>query len=87
MRKIEETDDIICNKCGESLKVFFMAEDDAFNYVGLCEVSVSGAYGSKYIGDCEFYRFSLCEKCCFELIENFKVPAEHNDDLEDEGWR
>lgn len=78
-KDVEETDDLICNKCGGSLKVFTDRDNKFFNYVGLCEVEVSGAYCSQYIEDEESYRFSLCAKCCKELIDSFTIPAEYKD--------
>lgn len=80
-KEIEEVDDILCNKCGASLKVFMDRDHTMFNYVGLCEVEVSGAYCSQHIQDEELYRFSLCEKCCKELIDSFVIPAEYEDML------
>lgn len=85
-REIEETDDIICNKCGSSLKVFIDRDKKLFNFVGLCEVEVSGSYASKHIEDGTKYRFSMCEKCCRELMDTFKISAEEIDCLFGDIW-
>lgn len=65
--QIEVTEDIICNKCGSSLK-----DDCDMNYEGLIEVSFMGGYASK-IGDSLECRFSLCESCLIELFKTFKI--------------
>ena len=72
--KMEVVEDIICNKCGESLRV------DEYNFCGLEDAKVIGCYGSKHIGDLVEYEFHLCEKCVMELIESFKIPADCNMD-------
>jgi len=64
---IEEVDDILCNKCGKSLK----GECD---FEGLIEAEAVGGYGS-ILGDMCKYKFSLCENCLKELFENFKYSA------------
>lgn len=65
--EIEEVEDILCNKCGASLKC-------ELNTNGLVEAEVRGGYDSPHLTDGEIYEFSLCEKCLVELFENFKFP-------------
>lgn len=72
-KTILETEDVICNKCGESCK-----DKENMNYEGLIEVSVLGGFCSKYIGDDTEYVFSLCEKCTMDLIKSFSIPAKIN---------
>ena len=69
----EVIDDIICNKCGCSLK-----EGDSFveDFYGLTNASVSGGYFSKKLDDGTTYNFSLCESCLVELFDTFKIPVD-----------
>jgi hypothetical protein len=69
----EVVDDIICNKCGCSLK-----EGDGFveDFYGLTEVTVTGGYFSKQLDDGSSYSFSLCEACLSEMFSTFKVPVD-----------
>ena len=71
-RTIEEeiTKDIICNKCGESLK-----DKCDMNFEGLQEIFVSGGYAS-LLGDMVEFTFSMCEKCLKVLFRSFKIPCE-----------
>ena len=55
-KKVEETKDIICNKCGKTCK-----HDD--NFCGLLEAAVQGGYDSTHLEDMKEYSFSLCEEC------------------------
>jgi len=77
-KEIEQTEtvtvveDIICNKCGCSLK-----DSCNMNYEGLIEVSFCGGYASK-IGDCIECKFSLCEICLIELFNTFKIKPYTN---------
>lgn len=66
-KEVEETCDILCNKCGKSLKC-------EFNINGLVEAEVRGAYDSPRLLDGAKYEFSLCEKCLFELFDKFVLP-------------
>lgn len=65
----EITEDVICNKCGNSCK-----KDHGF--YGLIEHTVSGGYESEPLSDGTNYTFSLCEKCLDGLFDTFKVPVE-----------
>jgi len=74
--EVEYTDDIICNKCGNSLKHLISTDNPpSFNYCGLEEAIVHGTYGSDPLEDCTDYIFSLCEKCLYELFNTFKIPV------------
>lgn len=69
-----ETVDILCNKCGKSLK-------QEYNYCGLIEESLCGNYESPYLNDLDYYSFALCEACLLDLFQSFKIPvliAEYN---------
>ncbi len=70
------TDDIICNKCGNSCK-----DSCDMNYEGLIEASVFGGYASK-LGDQVNYEFSLCEDCLIELFKTFKHNPRINNEEE-----
>jgi len=70
-------EDIICNKCGKSLK-----DSCDMNYEGLTEARICGGYASK-IGDMLELSFSLCEKCLIELFKTFVIKPSEVDHL---GW-
>jgi hypothetical protein len=70
-KEVEELDDVICNKCGKTLKKEIFRDD--FNYCGLEELIMSCGYGSDNDGD--VYIFSLCEECVFKLMSEFKIQA------------
>ena len=71
-REVEDTKDILCNKCGESLYIKF--GEGIGNYEGLIEAYVCGGF-SALLGDEVGYNFSLCEKCLSELFKTFKYSA------------
>lgn len=65
----EEIEDIICNKCGRSLK-------GEYNYSGINELQIVGGYDSPVFGDGDKYIFSLCEYCLKELFDSFEIAVE-----------
>lgn len=65
--KTEVVEDIICNKCGKSLKA-------DMNFPGLVEVSVRGLFDSPRLADETVYTFSMCEDCLMDLFDTFKIP-------------
>jgi hypothetical protein len=67
----EEVVGIICNKCGGSC---YNYPNDPHSYEGV-QVSKSGGYWSKYLGDMCQYQFDLCEKCLWEFMQSFKHDA------------
>jgi hypothetical protein len=77
VRQIEEelTDDILCNKCGESC-----LDKHERNFEGLIEAHLSGGYGSK-IGDGIEVEFSLCELCLIELFDRCVIKPKFVDTL------
>ena len=77
-KEVEETDDLICNKCGKTLKQI-ISRDGAYNFCGLEEVRMVCGYGSE--NDGIIFTFSMCEKCTQELMSQFKIPAEETDYL------
>jgi len=64
--EVDEVEDIICNKCGNTLK-----DDCRINFEGI-KLRTSWGYASKKDG--ETHESHLCEKCYDELIETFKYP-------------
>jgi hypothetical protein len=64
----EVVDDILCNKCGSSLK-----DENGYNFEGLTDARVCGGYGAK-LGDSVEYTFALCEDCLGALFDTFKHP-------------
>lgn len=75
-------EDVICNKCGNSMFI------DG-QICGLDD-SVTGCYGSPVFGDMDNYKFSLCEHCLEELFKTFKIPVEtqcyYDDDNDSLCW-
>lgn len=72
--EIEEIEDILCNKCGNSL----MKSDTDYKgpgFNGLKEVRASFAYGSCFDGDDLI--FSVCEKCTLEFVTSFKIDPDY----------
>jgi len=67
---VEVTDDILCNKCGQSLM-----RPHGYGPFGLAEAEVEGGFGSAPLRDCTTYTFSLCETCLVELFGTFKIPV------------
>jgi hypothetical protein len=72
-REVEEIDDIVCNMCGESLKVYLDIEKTVFNFGGIENAEMICGYESKFDGTS--FSFSLCEKCVHKLLKKFKIPA------------
>ena len=72
------TADILCNKCGSSCKLHEFEEND-FQWGGLIEAKIMGGYFSSHLEDCQYYTFSICEKCLKELFESFKIPVSINE--------
>ena len=70
-KEIEELDDLICNKCGKTLKQI-IGSDGTYNFCGLEEVRMVCGYGS--LNDGDIYQFSMCEQCVLELMETFTIP-------------
>jgi len=68
--------DVICNKCGESLKPKQVNEKI---FCGLDEAQVSGEWCSPHLEQGCYYYFSVCEPCLFEFWKSFKIPVEIND--------
>ena len=64
----EVIDDVLCNKCGNSLGC------GGNGHEGLIEVKIAGGYGSK-LGDGNYYTFSICVDCCLEMFKTFKHPV------------
>lgn len=74
---VEETVDIICNKCGKSCS---NQKPHKFrSYEGLIEAEVHGGYDSKVIGDLISWRFSVCESCLAKFVKTFKIPVDVRD--------
>ena len=57
---------IKCNKCGDNLLRGEMG------YYGMIDAEVNGGYDSDPLEDTLIYRFSLCEKCVYEMFLSFK---------------
>jgi ribosomal-protein-alanine N-acetyltransferase len=67
-RKVLETQDILCNRCGKSCMIA--------NYPhGLIDAKVHGGYSSKAVNDGDIYKFDICEECFKKFAETFVIPA------------
>lgn len=66
--EVEEVEDILCNKCGNSCKL------NGSPY-GLLEYDYSGGYDSTPLRDCTTYTFSMCETCLLELFKSFVIAV------------
>lgn len=62
-------EDVFCNKCGLSCK-----SPQGHNH-GLIEAEVVGGYESTHIGDGDVHKFSLCERCLLDMINEFHYPS------------
>lgn len=80
-REEDQVVDIICNRCGESLRVSLDTDGNHHDYYGLGEVEVSGGYASPVLPDAMTFTFSLCEPCLGQLFSTFKIPPSTGDDL------
>ncbi|MFI3208549.1 MAG: hypothetical protein R3Y40_05385 [Eubacteriales bacterium] len=63
----KELGKIICNQCGEEIKVD-VTKGEVF------QAKYSWGYGSKY--DLQRHEFDLCETCYDKLIQGFKIPID-----------
>jgi hypothetical protein len=77
-KETEELVDIICNKCGESIKVFCHSHIPRYNYGGIEGAIAFGVYGSNYLEDGTDYTFAMCERCTKELFDSFKIPPDED---------
>jgi hypothetical protein len=64
-------DDILCSKCGNSLKIVISGIDSGYN--GLI-VDQKWFYGSKKDG--ERHTFQLCEDCYDDIVESNIIDVE-----------
>ena len=64
-KEVEVIDEIICNTCGEAINTEWEAE-------GMIETECSFGYDSKYFGDGAEIKFTICEKCLFEIVAKMK---------------
>lgn len=71
---VEVTDDILCNKCGNSCVAAHPG------WAGLLEAKVDCGYASK-LGEDNVYIFSLCETCLGKLFASFKLPVTVNNEF------
>ena len=87
---VDQTQNILCNMCGESCAVgnhggnwdnkkkeYIRGTDPVDNvYSGLLEQEVHGGYDSKVLADMTSYKLSLCEGCLKNLFSKFKLSVE-----------
>lgn len=71
VKEVFVTDMLTCNKCGQK-------QDVSDTNDGECvEVNHTFGYSANpnLFGDMTFVSFDLCERCVFELVKTFAVPA------------
>lgn len=76
-KEMKETlivNDVICNKCGCSLKQRQIYNNEN-TFLGAIDLVVCGNYGSTHLEDLHEYQFSLCETCLDKLFKSFKIPV------------
>jgi ssDNA-binding Zn-finger/Zn-ribbon topoisomerase 1 len=76
-KEVEEIDDMICNKCGKTLKQILSKYGD-YNFCGLEEVKMVCGYGSE--NDGTIFTFSICEECVLEMMAGFQIPPEEKEE-------
>jgi hypothetical protein len=69
--EVEVTEDILCNKCGESMMPY---NDDVGCVEGIVELKLGFGYFSERFQDQDMIQFSLCEFCLYELVSVFTIP-------------
>jgi len=74
-KEVEEIDDLVCNKCGKTLKQIISRDGD-YNFCGLEEVKMVCGYGSE--NDGTTFTFSMCEDCVLKLMATFQIPADED---------
>ncbi len=73
MREIEEIEDIICNKCGNSCK------NERTGFIEAVPFVMIWGYGSGKDG--EGHKSHLCETCYDSIVAEFKIPPEIHEHL------
>jgi ribosomal protein L40E len=63
----EETDKVICNKCGREINKYPVGYLDTF-----FSAQKTWGYGTGY--DSETHSFDICAECYAELVSQFKIP-------------
>lgn len=74
--KDPKVQDILCNRCGKSMKVFISSDHKHTNFPGL-HAKVEGCYGSQHDG--LLLKFDLCESCLKEIMTGFAIKAEQEE--------
>lgn len=76
LKEVKYIEDVLCNKCGDSLKVLWDKNNkEEFEFYGLM-TTVSGGYNSTHLQDAVTYNFDLCEKCLVEYFKTFKIQPD-----------
>jgi hypothetical protein len=60
---------VVCNRCELTI------DKEEVTNGNFLDVWYSGGYGSR-MGDCTEYRFDLCESCIMEIIKDFAVQPD-----------
>lgn len=78
VQTVEKTIETFCNNCGKCCTKYTKDyKGEKFSVGDYClDVKYSGGYWSKYLDDITTYKFSLCEKCLFKIINKLMIPAD-----------
>ena len=74
-REVQVIDDILCDKCGLSVKGHIGNLNGA-------TIHGSGSYDSTHFSDMCSFKADVCEKCCAEWFETFKRNPLKSEDEE-----
>lgn len=69
-KKVEEIENVICNKCGKNLEKYNGC------FYGLTDVLYSGGYNSInkiFITDMQSIKFDVCESCLEQFCRECKI--------------
>ncbi len=79
-REVQVVEDVICDRCGNSLK------SDIGNINGAV-IAGGGGYDSTHFPDMHAFKSDVCEPCCAEWFKTFKRnPLSMNESAEEDHW-
>ena len=77
---VEKIDDVICDCCGNSMKVEISPGIDP-EFYGLVDQKYYGGYNSTHFTDGVRYDFDVCEECLAKWLKTFKVQPRETEDM------
>lgn len=78
-REEDRVADILCNRCGQSLKNENAGPGFRNKHYGVTEMYVAASYDSPVLPDGTDYTFALCEPCIGRMFSEFAIPPEMHD--------